>query len=308
MKNTNKKFYIAGTIFTILSLFSGVPGPLIIKYIVPYMDFWTQNFLRYVVAVLTMLPLVLFSSEGHIYSKSLWQKALPIAVVNIFMQCCWGSAFYYINPAFVTLLSKSSVLWTVSIALIFFADERPLLKSPAFWVSFIIVIIGIIGVTFFKQDFSTKASAIGIILTLGFAISWAVYTILIKVFLKNEDSTTSFMAVSVYTAIGLGILAFAFGRPMQCVNFTGSIWFLLILSSLTSITTSHITFYASIKRIGSAIPTLVVLAQPFLVLLVSSPMFGERLTSPQWFFGILLFIGAALAIKSNSIFYSRRQQ
>jgi drug/metabolite transporter (DMT)-like permease len=299
MTTTTRKFYIAGTIFTIMSLFSGVPGPLIIKYIAPYMDFWTQNFLRYVVAVLTMLPLVLFSSEGHIYSKSLWSKAMPIAAVNIFMQCCWGSAFYYINPAFITLLSKSSVLWTVGIALIFFADERPLLKSPAFWTSFIIVIIGIIGVTFFKQDFSTKASAIGIILTLGFAISWAVYTILIKVFLKNEDSTASFAVVSVYTAIGLGVLAFSFGKPMQCTGFSPFIWFLLILSSLTSITTSHITFYASIKRIGSTIPTLVVLAQPFLVLLVSSPLFGEKLNTLQWFFGILLIAGAALAIKAQ---------
>jgi drug/metabolite transporter (DMT)-like permease len=299
MTNTNRKFYLAGTIFTILSLFSGVPGPLIIKYIAPYMDFWTQNFLRYVAAVLTMLPLVLFSSERSIYSKNLWRKALIIAVINIFMQCCWGSAFYYINPAFVTLLSKSSVLWTVSIALIFFIDERPLLKSPAFWVSFVIVIIGIIGVTFFKQDFSTKASAIGIILTLGFAISWAVYTILIKVLLKNEDSTASFTAVSVYTAIGLGILAFAFGKPSQCTGFSPFVWFLLILSSLTSITTSHITFYASIKRIGSTIPTLVVLAQPFLVLLVSGPLFGERLVGMQWFFGILLIVGAALAIKAQ---------
>ncbi|MEN6384618.1 MAG: DMT family transporter, partial [Phycisphaerales bacterium] len=217
MVSTNRKFYLAGTIFTIISLFSGVPGPLIIKYIAPYMDFWTQNFLRYVVACLTMLPFVLFSSKANsIYSKELWKKALLIAFINIFMQCCWGAAFYYINPAFITLLSKSSVLWTVSASLIFFADERPLVKSPAFWASFIIVIIGVIGITFFKQDFSTSASVIGIILTLGFAFSWAIYTIAIKALLKNEDSTTSFAVVSVYSAVGLGILAFMFGKPMQC--------------------------------------------------------------------------------------------
>jgi drug/metabolite transporter (DMT)-like permease len=299
MENTNRKFYLAGTIFTIITLFSGVPGPLIIKYIAPYMDFWTQNFLRYVVAVLTMLPFVLFSSEKHIYSKDLWRKTLLIAIINIFMQCCWGSAFYYINPAFVTLLSKSSVLWTIAISLIFFIDERPLIKSKAFWASFIIVIIGIAGVTFFKQDFSASGSLIGIVLTLGFAVSWAIYATAIKALLKNEDSSTSFAVVSVYSAIGLGILAFCFGKPMQCVSFSGNIWFLLILSSLTSITISHITFYASIKRIGSSIPSLVVLAQPFLVLVVSGPLFGECLLPAQWFFGILLIAGAALAIKAQ---------
>jgi drug/metabolite transporter (DMT)-like permease len=299
MENTNRKFYLAGTIFTIISLFSGVPGPLIIKYIAPYMDFWTQNFLRYVAAVLTMLPFVLFSSKSNINSKGLWKKALFIAFINIFMQCCWGAAFYYINPAFITLLSKSSVLWTVSVSLIFFTDERPLIKSPAFWASFIIVIIGILGITFFKQDFHTSSSVIGIVLTLGFAFSWAIYTISIKALLKNEDSTTSFTVVSIYTAIGLGILAFWFGKPMQCLDFTPNLWFLVILSSLTSITTSHITFYASIKRIGSSIPTLVVLAQPFLVLIFSQPLFNEHLLGPQWFFGILLIAGAALAIKAQ---------
>ncbi|MGD0784577.1 MAG: DMT family transporter [Sedimentisphaerales bacterium] len=299
MEKTNRKINFAGTAFAVLSLLCGVPGPLIIKYIAPDMDFWTQNFLRYVVAVITMLPFIFLSQKKDFYSKELWRKALIIAVINVVVQCCWGAAFYYINPAFVTLLSKSSILWTVAISLIFFADERPLVKSWAFWASFIIVIVGLAGVMVFKQDFSTKASIIGIVLTLGFAISWAFYTISIKVLLKNEDSITSFTIVSIYSTIGLGILAFWFGKPMQCVNFSGNIWFLLILSSLTSISASHVTFYSAIKRIGSSIPTLVVLAQPFLVLLVSRVLFDEHLNGPQWFFGLLLIAGAGLAIKAQ---------
>ena len=299
MKFTNRKINFAGTAFAVLSLLCGVPGPLIIKYIVSYTDFWTQNFLRYVVTVLTILPFIFLSQKKDFYSKELWRKALIIAVINVVVQCCWGAAFYYINPACVTLLSKSSILWTVAISLIFFTDERPLVKSWAFWASFIIVIVGLAGVMVFKQDFSTKASIIGIVLTLGFAISWAFYTISIKALLKNEDSITSFTIVSIYSTIGLGILAFWFGKPAQCVNFSVNIWFLLILSSLTSISASHVTFYSAIKRIGSSIPTLVVLAQPFLVLLVSRVLFNEHLNAPQWFFGLLLIAGAGLAIKAQ---------
>ena len=299
MGKTNRKFNIAGTAFAVLSLFCGVPGPLIIKYIVPYADFWTQNFLRYVVTVLTMLPFVFLSQKKDFYTKELWRKTLIIAVINVVVQCCWGAAFYYINPAFVTLLSRSSVLWTVTISLIFFADERPLVKSWAFWASFFIVIIGLAGVMVFKQDFSTSASIIGIVLTLGFAFSWAIYAIAIKALLKNEDSITSFTIVSIYSTIGLGLLAFGFGKPAQCVNFPANVWLLLILSAVTSISASHITFYAAIKRIGSSIPTLVVLAQPFLVLLVSQALFNEHLNGPQWFFGLLLIAGAALAIKAQ---------
>lgn len=299
MNNSNRKFYLAGTIFTLLSLCFGVPGPLIIKYIAAYMDFWTQNFLRYAVTVLVILPLVWFSPQKNLFNKDLWRKTILIAIINILMQCFFGAAFYYIDPAFITLLSRSSVLWTISLALLFFKDERPLLKSYSFWASFFIVIIGVIGVTAFKHDFSTRTSIIGIILTLGFAFFWAVYTIMIKALLKNEDSTVSFGIVSVYTTVGLGILAFCFGKPASSLNFSLNVWSLLILSSLTSIFASHVTFYSAIKRIGSSIPTLVSLAHPFLVLVFSHIIFNEYLNAAQWFFGILLIAGAALAIKAQ---------
>jgi len=299
MGNSNRKFNLAGTAFAVLSLFCGVPGPLVIKYIAPFIDFWTQNFLRYVVAVAILLPFVLLSQKKAVFDKNIWRKALIIAFINVIMQCCWGAAFYYINPAFITLLAKSSILWTSAISLIFFVDERPLVKSWAFWSAFFIVIIGIVGVTVFKQDFSTKASITGIVLTLGFAFSWAIYTIAIKVLLKDSDSTTSFAIVSVYTAVALGVLAFFFGRPVQCLNLSMNLWALLTFSAATSIAASHVTYYSAIKRIGSTIPPLVVLAQPFLVLLVSRVIFNEHLNGPQWFFGLLLVAGAALAIKAQ---------
>ncbi len=299
MEKTNRKFNIAGTAFAVLSLFCGVPGPIVIKYIAPHIDFWTQNFLRYAVAVAVMLPFVLLSQKKNIFAKDLWRKTLIIAVINVLMQCCWGAAFYYSDPAFITLLAKSSILWTVAISLIFFADERRLIRSASFWASFFIAIIGIVGVTVFKQDFSTRASIIGIILTLGFAITWAMYTIAIKTLLKNDDSMTSFAIVSVYTTAALGGLAFMFGKPAGCMNLSVNLWGLLAFSAAASISASHVTFYAAIKRIGSTIPPLVVLAQPFLVLLVSRVIFDEHLNGPQWFFGLLLIAGAGLAIRAQ---------
>lgn len=300
MESQKAKTNISGTVFCVLSLLCGVSGPIVIKYIAPYIDFWTQNFLRYAVAVAVLLPFVLLSSERKaVFNGNLWRKALIIAVLNVLMQCCWGAAFYYINPAFITLLAKSSILWTSAISLVFFTDERPLARSLGFWTAFFIAIIGIIGVTVFKQDFSTRASITGILLTLGFAVTWAIYTIAIKVLLKNDDSTTSFAIVSVYTTAALGCLAFAFGKPSQCSSLSPNAWLLLIFSALTSIAASHSTYYAAIKRIGAAIPPLVILAQPFLVLLVSRVIFNEHLNAPQWIFGLLLVAGAALAIKAQ---------
>ena len=69
MEKTNRKFNIAGTAFAVLSLFCGVPGPIVIKYIAPHIDFWTQNFLRYAVAVAVMLPFVLLSQKKKYFRK-----------------------------------------------------------------------------------------------------------------------------------------------------------------------------------------------------------------------------------------------
>jgi drug/metabolite transporter (DMT)-like permease len=55
-------------------------------------------------------------------------------------------------------------------------------------------------------------------------------------------------------------------------------------------------YYSAIKRIGATIPSLVLLATPFIVLAASSVIFGERLSGSQIVFGLVLLAGAALAI------------
>jgi drug/metabolite transporter (DMT)-like permease len=80
---------------------------------------------------------------------------------------------------------------------------------------------------------------------------------------------------------------------------SSSAWIYLLISAVLSIAISHSCYYAAIKRIGATIPSLVILALPFLILLASRVIFNERLSTAQGFFGLLLIVGAALAIKSQ---------
>lgn len=299
MTKNHTKFDITGTTFAVLALVFWVPSPIAIKYLSSYIDFWTQNALRYAVAAIAVFVFVFFSKKTAVFEKDLWRKGLIIAVPNIVMQCLWCAAFYYLNPAFGALLAKTSVLWTAAISLVFFVDERPLMKSRSFWTGFFVAIVGLVGVTIFKKDFSTAASILGIIIILCCSLAWALYTIAIKALLKGSDSMTSFAIVSIYTAASLTILAFIFGEPAQCLNMSAVLWTVLVASGLASLAAAHSFYYAAIKRIGATIPSLVALAQPFLVLLVTRVMFDEYLSRPQWFFGLLLVVGSGLAIKSE---------
>jgi len=135
-----------------------------------------------------------------------------------------------------------------------------------------------------------------VIIAMGTSIMWAAYTILAKIAFKDIDSRAGFSVTSIYTLFGLSVLAFVFGKPTDCLEMTLWPWACVIISGVTAIGLGHVLYYVAIKRIGVTIPALVILSQPLTVFMMSSVLFGEFLNPAQWFFGVVLLAGAALAI------------
>lgn len=293
------KTNISGTAYAVAAGICWIPGPVIIKYLANFVDFWTQNFLRYAATIIIFLPILIFSIRTRKVNSSIWRKALLPAIPNISAQCLWAAAFYYINPAFMSLLSQSQILWTMAFSMILFADERPLLKSKRFLAGLLAAMVGLVGIIVLKEDFTARASVIGIVITLAWAVNWSLYSIATKIAFKTIDSAAGFAVVSLYTLLPLAILAFIFGRPAQCLSMSLPAWIYLLISAVSSIAIAHSCYYAAIKRVGATIPSLVILALPFLILLVSHIVFGETLSLGQWLFGILLIGGAAIAIQAQ---------
>ena len=69
-----------------------------------------------------------------------------------------------------------------------------------------------------------------------------------------------------------------------------------MISGITAIALAHVLFYTAIQRIGTTIPTLVILVQPFVVFSLSSVIFHEQLNGIQVLFGVLLLAGAGLSV------------
>ena len=212
------------------------------------------------------------------------------------MQTLMTMAFYYIDPPFLIMLMKSSVIWTAFFSLIFFLDERPLAKSRYFWFGMIFSIIGVTGVMYFKADFTAAKTLTGIILSLASGFMFAVYAISAKVVFKDDDSRLAFSVISIYTTAGLALLAILFGNAEKSLHLGAWQWSCVIISAITAISLGHIFYYAAMRRIGATIPALIVLAQPFLVLAFAYVVFGESLNIPQIFSGVILLTGSALAI------------
>ncbi len=295
-KTRTSRFDLPATLAVLGALACWSAGPIFIKYLAGYIDSWTQNFLRYAVAFVFWLPPCIHFFRREIADRRIWKVALIPAGANVVMQCFWALSFYYIDPAFENLLIKSSLIWVAVFSIFFFADERPLVKSPQFWTGLVVSTVGVCGVLLSRQDFAEKRTAAGIVITLIAAFMWAVYTVAVKVAFRKYDSRSSFAVVTVYTTAALAVLGFVVGDFRQSLEMSPWQWACVVISGVVSIALSHVFFYTAIKRIGATIPSMALLASPFLVLLGSYPVFGEVLTVQQIAFGLVLLGGSALAI------------
>ena len=271
-------------------------GPIFIKFLTGFVDVWTHNLLRYLAACLFWLPFLFVNIKQKQLEPRIWQKALWPAVINIIMQTLGISAFYYLKPAFIMLLIQSSVIWIASFSLVLFVEERSLIKSKGFWLGGMLSVVGVTGVLVFKEDFIATRTLTGILLALSAAAMWAVYTVSVKIAFKNIDSRRGFSVISIYTVIGLGVLAFVFGNPLACLRMSAWPWACVVISGILCIGISHVLYYVAIKRIGATIPAIILLSLPFAVIALSRVVFGEVLNSFQLVFGAILIVGAGFAV------------
>lgn len=299
MAKEKQRIDAEGTCYCLLALLCWASGPVFIKLLSFSLDSWTQNFYRYCVACLFWLGFLCYKYYQKEVQHSIWRKAILPATVNIIMQSFWVTALYYINPAFMILLSKSSILWIILFSMVLFADERQLLKSKFFWFGFILAVLGLMGVIIFKKDFATETNLAGIGFTIAAAFFWGIYTVSVKAVFKGIDVRVAFSVISIYTVIGLGVLAFIFGEPGTIINIPFKPWIYIVVSGVVSIALSHTLYYAAIIRIGATITSLVLLSHPLLVFAISAVIFEEKFSCLQWISGMVLLTGAAVAIYSK---------
>ncbi len=283
-----RKVDVSATFACVGALSFWTLGPIFVKYLTGYVDSWTQNLLRYSVACLVWLPFLVFSIKTKRLDSRVWRRAVVPGAANVVMQSLFALAFYYIGPAFMVLLAKSSIIWITSFSLIFFPEERPLVKSKRFWSGLALSAMGVIGVMYYKEDFAAAGTLTGIAFALAMAFMWAVYLISARIAFKDIDSRHCFSVISIYTVAGLFLLALLFGQIGDCVKMGAWQWACVVISGATAIALSHTLYYSAMRRIGATIPALVLLASPFMVIAISYVVFG-----------VVLLAGSGLAIWSQ---------
>src|SRR3954471_10958194 len=269
-------------------------------YLIPYYEPWSQNFYRYLVAFLAVLPFVVlrFRSGGARLDASVFVACLIPSLPNVVHQITQTVALYHMGPGVYAIFGRSTVIFTALLALIFFPEERWIIRQWQFPLGTIFGLVGAIGVVCFQEGWqagSLPLRGFGIAFTASFC--WALYSVLVKRPSAQLGPIRSFGVISFITAVLLLPLTIVFGKIATPVEVDAHVNVILVISAVTCISLAHVLYYVAIRRVGVALSQTLQLICPAGALGLSAYFFGEHLTAAQlWSAGVLLF-GAFLAMR-----------
>ena len=269
-------------------------------YLNRYYDPWAQNFYRYSVAFLAVLPFVFyrFRRSGPRIDRSLFLACLIPALPNVVHQITQNVALFHMGPGVYAIFIRSSVLITALLALIFFPEERWIIRQWQFQVGTLLGLVGAVGVLWFQPGHEGGAiSLYGIAIAFTASFCWALYSVLVKRPSARLGPIRSFGLISFITSALLLPLTLTFGNIATPLEAGARVNLILIVSAVTCISLAHVLYYVAIRQVGVALSQTLQLLCPAGALGLSALFFGERLTTAQVWSAIILLFGAFLAMR-----------
>ena len=127
-------------------------------YLNRFYDPWAQNFYRYFVAWLTILPFLFFTFRrgGVALDRAAFLACLWPCLPNVVHQVTQVMALYYMGPGVYAVFTRSSVIYTALLALIVFPEERHVIRQWQFIVGTILGLVGAFGVVWFQAGMKAE--------------------------------------------------------------------------------------------------------------------------------------------------------
>src|SRR5436853_2215223 len=127
---------------------------LFMYYLNRYYDPWAQNFYRYSVACLAIVPFLFLRSRqpaAELTPRLFLLCVLP-CLPNVVHQVGQVLALYYMGPGVYAIFGRISVIFTALLALAFFPEERHIIRQWQFQLGTCLGLVGAFGVLWFQTD------------------------------------------------------------------------------------------------------------------------------------------------------------
>jgi len=276
---------------------------LFMFYLNRYYDPYAQNFYRYSLACLAVIPFVFFPFErkaARLDSRLLLACFIP-ALPNVVHQLTQVMALFYMGPGVYAIFMRSTVIMTAILALIFFPEERWIIRQWQFQLGTLLGLLGAVGVLWYQPGREAgRLPMMGLVLAFTAAFSWALYGVMVKRPSAQLGSVRSFALISLMTSVLLLPLTLAFGEIATPFHVGTRVNVILLISAVTCISIAHVLYYVAIRELGVALSQTLQLVCPLLALGLSAWLFGEHLTREQLWSAAILLLGAFLAMRVKS--------
>ena len=270
-------------------------NPASIKWALDYIDPLTFNALRFALATLLPVGLLLASKEDFRWQRGDGWKLVMLGLV--------GHGVY---QAFFILAINNTLAGNVALILsvnpafvvvfnVLLGIER---ARGHTWVGIGITLAGVLLVVLGsgKQlDFGSRL--LGDLMTLFVTIIWALYTVLSQSFLKRYSAiklnalTMPTGALFLLLVAGPGIV----GTAPTWSSVPPLAWLILVLSGLLAVSASYIIWYKGVQQLGANRTSIYSNLTPVLAALISFFVLSEPLGWPFWTGMVLVLAGVTLS-------------
>ena len=194
----------------------------------------------------------------------------------------------------VTLLFATTPRWAALVARLLGWE----FVKPWFWGAIGISTLGVLMVLIGSGATLSFSSLLGNILALGAAITWGVYSVLIRPLLQRYSAT---LVSAIMMLIGTPLIAIV-GVPQLLTEdisgLSGGAWFGLGYALVASLIVANLLWFVAIHKAGAARVVALMPLQPFLGVIFSWVLLAERLDWKQLAGGIIIIIGTTIAVRS----------
>lgn len=243
-------------------------------------------FFRYAIAVLFLGGFLLLSRQSF---KISWKQAGVLLILGLLYTSSSVFLFEAYNYIASGLATTIIFLYPVLVAIIMvFLRVVP---SWPVWLSIILTFVGVVIMT--QSDSTQTINPIGVILSLGSALVYALFIVIInrsKIISNISNSLLTFYALTVGAIIFLGKIT------LSDIHITTGLtenmaWLNLVGLAILPTVVSTATLAIATRNIGATKASVLGVFEPVTAILIGTVVFGEALTT-NIIVGILLSIAA----------------
>lgn len=243
-------------------------------------------FFRYAIAVLFLGGFLLLSRQSF---KISWKQAGVLLILGLLYTS--SSVFLFEAYNYITSGLATTIIFLYPVLVAIIMVFLRVVSSWPVWLSIILTFVGVVIMT--QSDSTQTINPIGVILSLGSALVYALFIVIInrsKIISNISNSLLTFYALTVGAIIFFGKITLS-GIHIT-TGLTGNMaWLNLVGLAILPTVVSTATLAIATRNIGATKASVLGVFEPVTAILIGTVVFGEALTT-NIIVGILLSIAA----------------